>query len=114
MSLVGGLVVSAAAVAVLVAENQTCRSAAWAASPDDAYAFRSLLLVGAGAGVFGSWLDSVLGALFQETLFSKKRGMVVHSRSTNPSENKDIISVGGRNLLSNNAVRVCQYSTNYM
>ena len=51
-------------------------------------------------------LDSLLGATIQETLYSRRRKMVVHSRIS-PSTGKvdpDIVSIGGLPLLSNNGV----------
>lgn len=48
-------------------------------------------------------LDSILGATLQETLYSKKRNLVVHSRRVVDDEDK-VVKVNGLNVLSNNGV----------
>lgn len=124
VSFLGGQLISIAAVAVLLFEDKRCRGTITSSFPDEA--LLALLALGGAAGLAGSlvslraqccsaqrWahtaliytaqVDSLLGATLQETLFDKRKKIVVHSRRTGAGK-ASIVSVGGVPLLSNNAV----------
>ncbi|KAK4702067.1 hypothetical protein P7C70_g4157, partial [Phenoliferia sp. Uapishka_3] len=100
LSINGGLLVGTAAALVISLEDTLCnRFEVWT----------TLLLVGSVSGFLGSGIDSLLGATLQETLYSKKRKMVVHSRQKNKKsddEDDSIESIAGYPILSNNSVNL--------
>ncbi|GAA5853990.1 hypothetical protein JCM8547_008185 [Rhodosporidiobolus lusitaniae] len=109
VSLLGGVLVGGIAVVMmlLLGQGKDCACGGemgrtWAGE---------VLVVGAGGGLGGSMIDSLLGALFQPTYFSPSRKLVVHtppsSRSSSGKKDDTILLPGTALLgswLSNNGV----------
>ncbi|KAK4686011.1 hypothetical protein P7C73_g4122, partial [Tremellales sp. Uapishka_1] len=98
-SVLGGLDMAAITIVDLYIENPPCRSAGmgWVLE---------LLVFGILAGLGGSLLDSLLGALFQKTLYSSKTNKIITDTSDMSQHNPaDLQTIGyGRDILSNSGV----------
>ena len=86
----GGLVIGLVSVPFILSE-QSC-------THQSAAIFFILTFAGGLSGLFGSIIDSLLGATAQASYFSKKQNIVVDR------DVSDCIHISGINLLSNNAV----------
>ncbi|GAA5841718.1 hypothetical protein JCM5353_000954 [Sporobolomyces roseus] len=102
VSILGGVWVGLLAITTLLLQGQgkTCEEGWWI----------EVMGVAAFAGLGGSLLDSLLGALFQPTYYSPSRKLVIpnHSSSKKRTGLKDVVRVKGTavlgNWLSNNGV----------
>jgi len=108
VSLLGGLLVGIASAGMLAWENKSCvtlslKEIQAGSINQTALLYGALAAVSGAAGLFGSIIDSILGATVQQTLYSKKRKLVVHSTKVEDDEDK-VVKVNGLNILSNNAV----------
>ncbi|KAH7046401.1 integral membrane protein DUF92-domain-containing protein [Linnemannia elongata] len=61
----------------------------------------ALVLAGAGAGLFGSLLDSVLGATVQKSNYSTKKKIITYKA---PEKDDEIKSISGLDILDNHQV----------
>jgi len=97
-SAAGGCIVGLSQFVGLVVENSVCR-AEW----------MSLLVTLAGwgtaAGVFGSMLDSLLGATLQRTRYSTDKAWILQDSSV-PEKEESVKVISGVNLLTNNQVNL--------
>ncbi|GAA5941316.1 DUF92 domain-containing protein [Sporobolomyces koalae] len=106
VSLLGGTFVGALAVTCLIAQGQA--NACSAGGRNWSWAIE-LLTIASLSGLGGSLLDSFLGALFQPTLYSRTRKLVVHRQHpVHASKVDDVIVIPGTAVLgprlSNNGV----------
>lgn len=97
-SLSGGVVMGLTVAASLIWESSACRRA-WPPLVKD------LVLVGAAAGLFGSFIDSLMGATIQRTRYSNSTKKILQDDST-VSGKEDIKVVSGLNLLTNNQINL--------
>ena len=94
-SIVGGALVGLLIGITLILENAQCRREA------AKYLLFETLTWGMFAGLFGSLVDSLLGATVQQTRYSKTKKLVLQD----DSKDVDAVNViSGRNLLTNNQV----------
>ncbi|KAF9377831.1 Transmembrane protein 19 [Mortierella sp. AD011] len=63
--------------------------------------FLSLVLTGAGAGFFGSLLDSLLGATVQKSNYSTKKKIITYKA---PEKDDEIKAISGLDILDNHQV----------
>ncbi|GAA6011208.1 hypothetical protein JCM10207_005539 [Rhodosporidiobolus poonsookiae] len=100
VSLLGGALVGVLAAGTMALQGQL--------GACGARGMTEVVVVGAAAGLGGSALDSLLGALFQPTYFSRTRKLVVHHPPSASPKDDDVIVLPGTALfgalLSNNAV----------
>ncbi|KAK0537316.1 hypothetical protein OC842_001686 [Tilletia horrida] len=121
MSLLGGLFIGATAALTTYLSNAACSSAdassLWARLWTQAtgttshFSWLHLIVLGGLGGLLGSMLDSILGATFQRTYFSRETKQVLlgrlpaaaKQRSKQPSE---WVVITGYDLLTNNQVNL--------
>ena len=93
-SIVGGALIGLLTGITLILENAQCsREAA-------GYLLFENIAWGMFAGLFGSLMDSLLGATVQQTRYSKTKKLVLQD----DSKDVDVNVISGRNLLTNNQV----------
>ncbi|CAD6581820.1 MAG: hypothetical protein CYPHOPRED_001717 [Cyphobasidiales sp. Tagirdzhanova-0007] len=102
VSFLGGQIVSFTAILALVLESPQCRTALLD-SVAGSKILVALFVLGGAAGLFGSALDSILGATLQETLYSDSRKTIIHRLP--PKKDEEVLR-RGRPILSNNGVNV--------
>jgi uncharacterized protein (TIGR00297 family) len=93
-SIVGGGLVGLLTGITLILENAQCRREA------AGYLLFETVAWGMFAGLFGSLVDSLLGATVQQTRYSKTKKLVLQD----DSKDVDVKVISGRNLLTNNQV----------
>ena len=94
-SVAGGALVGLLTGITLILENAQCRREA------AGYLLFETVAWGMFAGLFGSLVDSLLGATVQQTRYSKTKKLVLQD----DSKDVDAVNViSGRNLLTNNQV----------
>ncbi|EKM56171.1 uncharacterized protein PHACADRAFT_257248 [Phanerochaete carnosa HHB-10118-sp] len=98
-SLAGGIIMGLTMSATLLLESSACRRE-WPA------VLLSLVGWGAFGGVFGSLLDSLMGATVQRTRYSSITKRILTDESSEPASNADVKVISGLNLLSNNQVNL--------
>ncbi|EPQ53185.1 hypothetical protein GLOTRDRAFT_117242 [Gloeophyllum trabeum ATCC 11539] len=97
-SLAGGIAMGATLAACLAIENSVCRADAWAVSAQ-------AVAWGGFAGLFGSLIDSLLGATVQMTKYSATSKRILTDESA-PPKDAEIKVVSGLNILTNNQVNL--------
>ncbi|KIM64503.1 hypothetical protein SCLCIDRAFT_1213330 [Scleroderma citrinum Foug A] len=97
-SAAGGWIIGLTLFTSLVVENRACR-AEWADI------LPSLMFWGTVAGLFGSMLDTLLGATLQRTRYSVNKKRILQDASV-PGAKDSIKVVSGLNLLNNNQVNL--------
>ncbi|KAG8902556.1 hypothetical protein FRB99_004345 [Tulasnella sp. 403] len=104
-SLIGGAIMGLTFALSMLWENPACRLSSGPLGP--LLFIVKLVAYGAFAGLFGSGLDSLLGATVQRTRYSTgtKRILQDHSAVTKESE-KEVKVISGLNILTNNQVNV--------
>ncbi|KAF9242790.1 integral membrane protein DUF92-domain-containing protein [Melanogaster broomeanus] len=97
-SIIGGGVVGLTQFTSLALENRVCK-AEWS------NLLPSLIGWGMAAGVFGSLLDSLLGATLQRTRYSIDKKRILQDASV-PANDESVKVISGLNLLTNNQVNL--------
>jgi uncharacterized membrane protein len=92
-SAVGGAVIGTVLGVSLLVENRAC----------DWWILVETVIWGGFAGVFGSLLDSVLGATVQKTRYSVDRRLVLQDGG---NDERDVKVISGMDLLTNNQVNL--------
>ncbi|KAH8113179.1 integral membrane protein DUF92-domain-containing protein [Phellopilus nigrolimitatus] len=99
-SVAGGAIMGLAMAATLALESTACRHGL-------AHLILELTLVGAVAGLFGSLIDSLMGATIQRTRYSNATKRILQDDTDIPaSSGGDVKIVSGLNLLTNNQVNL--------
>ena len=93
-SVVGGALVGLLTGITLILENAQCRREA------AGYLLFETVAWGMFAGLFGSLVDSLLGATIQQTRYSKTKKLILQD----DSKDVDVKVISGMNLLTNNQV----------
>ena len=93
-SIVGGALVGVVTGITLILENAQCRREA------GGYLLFETIGWGIFSGLFGSLVDSLLGATVQQTRYSKTKKVVLQD----DSKDVDVNVISGSNLLTNNQV----------
>jgi len=93
---IGGFIVGLTQFACLVVENRACRAEWTTLLP-------ALIGWGVAAGIFGSMLDSLLGATLQRTRYSTDKKWVLQDDSL-PEKDETIKVISGINVLTNNQI----------
>ena len=93
-SIIGGALVGVVTGITLILENAQCRREA------GGYLLFETIGWGIFSGLFGSLVDSLLGATVQQTRYSKTKKVVLQD----DSKDVDVNVISGSNLLTNNQV----------
>jgi len=94
-SIAGGALVGVLMGVTLVAENMRCREN-WSG------VVLSTVIWGASAGFLGSLVDSLMGAIIQQTRYSEEKKVILQDGA----DTKNTKVVSGMNLLTNNQVNL--------
>ncbi|TFK51454.1 hypothetical protein OE88DRAFT_1659498 [Heliocybe sulcata] len=97
-SLAGGLAMGGTLAGSLLIENGACRGGALGVAQAVAW--------GGFAGLFGSLVDSFLGATVQQTKYSATSKRILTDESGAPPKDAEIKVVSGLNVLTNNQVNL--------
>ena len=91
-SVVGGVMIGVIMGVSLMIENKAC----------DLWILVGMVGWGGFAGLFGSFVDSVMGATIQQTRYSSEKDLVLQKGSLG----KDVQVISGFNILTNNQVNL--------
>ncbi|KAE8246286.1 hypothetical protein A4X03_0g7284, partial [Tilletia caries] len=122
MSLIGGLFMGATAALTTYLSNPACsvsaKSASWltlwsaGVHGADRMLWLNIIFLGGLGGLLGSMIDSVLGATFQRTYYSRETKQVLLGRlppkkqSKSGSDDSEWVVITGYDILSNNQVNL--------
>ncbi|CAD6905756.1 unnamed protein product [Tilletia controversa] len=122
MSLTGGLFMGATAALTTYLSNPACSVSAksaswltlWSTGVDgaDRLLWLNIIFLGGLGGLLGSMIDSVLGATFQRTYYSRETKQVLLGRlppkeqSKSGSDDSEWVVITGYDILSNNQVNL--------
>ncbi|KIP04576.1 hypothetical protein PHLGIDRAFT_109362 [Phlebiopsis gigantea 11061_1 CR5-6] len=98
-SLMGGVIMGATLSATLLVESAACRTQ-WHS------VVLPLLAYGALGGVFGSFIDSLMGATIQQTRYSTSTKRVLTDESGEPVAGTELKVISGVDVLTNNQVNL--------